>query len=325
MSKFFNLAKVYIFFVFCLISNIYGEILDSVPNPLFDGMSILVEDMDEWDISDEMDEESYNVYFEQLITTEIKFADSIAIPLEKAGKTLFGESTYLLLGPHSEQTHVDCFGELELSDKVRVTFINGILNTSGMMLQTLAMISQLHGGVKVHYVFRPTEGWTWDISRAIMIKWAFSLGYRSLHAHLLARMWKDLIQEMGGVENGGVIIHYAHSLGGSETDRARTLLSLEEQKMVRVITIGSSTLIRNEGFQKVINLVSVNDGVSGFFIEPFGHIRNFFDPLTNVYFYRHPLASYWPTDHLLSGATYSLILEDLGKKFIQEFGGMQGL
>jgi hypothetical protein len=133
-------------------------------------------------------------------------------------------------------------------------------------------------------------------------------------------MWKELIEEMGGVEGGGVIIHYAHSLGGSETDRARELLSPEEQKMIRVVTFGSSTLLRSGGFHSVVNHVSVNDGVCSFILEPFGHVRNYFDSNTNVRFHGSFLrAPYWPTDHLLNGVTYNPILLDLGDKFLKEF------
>lgn len=251
---------------------------------------------------------------------ELKLPPPIARALEKIGKTLFGESAYLLMGPHFEETHVDCFGEREISDKVRVTFINGILNTRNTMVQSLSIISESHGGVKVHYVYRPTEGWTWDISRAIMIRTAFTLGFRSMHAHLLAQLWRNLIQEMGGKEEGGTILHYAHSLGGSETDRARELLTTEEQKMIRVITFGSATLVRNVGFQSVINHISINDGVSSCILEPLGHIRNFFDPDSNVRIHGMFFgAPYWPTDHLLNGPTYGPILRQLGEQFLAEF------
>lgn len=240
--------------------------------------------------------------------------------LEKISKNLLGKSTYLLMGPHFEETHVACYGQHEMSNKVRVTFINGILNTRDAMLESLDIISESHGGVKVHYVFRPTEGWTWDISRAMMIKTAFTLGFRSLHAYLLAKMWRELIEEIGGIEGGGVILHYAHSLGGTETDRARELLTPEEQKMIRVVTLGSATMVRNEGFQSVINMVSINDGVSSFFLEPLGHIRNYFDPNTNVRFHGYLFnAPYWPRDHLLNGPTYGPLLQELGEKFLMEF------
>lgn len=251
---------------------------------------------------------------------ELQFPAPIVKALEQMCIALFGESTYLLMGPHFEATYVDCYGQREVSDKVRVTFINGILNTRNMMLLSLDIISESHGGIKVHYVFRPTEGWIWDISRAIMIRTAFRFGFRSLHAHLLARLWRELIQEMGGIGENGVIMHYAHSLGGSETDRARELLSPEEQKMIRVVTFGSPTFVRNMGFQSVINIVSVNDGVSSFFLEPLGHIRNYFDPESNVYWHGSFVsAPYWPTDHLLNGPTYGSIMRNLGEKFLAEF------
>lgn len=254
------------------------------------------------------------------LNAELKLSAPICEALEKFAKTLLGAPTYLLMGFHNEDTRVDSYGEHELSDKVRLTFINGILNTTPMLVESLEDICESHGRVKVHHVYRPTQGWTWDIARAIAIRTAFSLGFRSIHAHLLAQLWKDLIQEMGGVNGGGVIIHYGHSLGGSDTDRARTLLTPEEQKMIRVTTFGSSTLIRNEGFQSVINMISINDGVSSCILEPLGHFRNFFDPESNVRFYNalHK-PPYWPTDHMLNGPTYRTLLQELGEEFLKEF------
>lgn len=254
---------------------------------------------------------------------ELQIPEPLAEAIENIGKTLFGGS-YWLMGPHHLKTRVDSYGQYEVSDKVRVSFINGILNTHPMIFESLENISETHGGVKVHYVYRPTEGWTWDISRAILIRTCFELGFRSIHARLLAALWQELIEEMGGVQGGGVIIHYAHSLGGSETDRARGLLTPEEQKMIRVITFGSATLVRNEGFHSVVNLVSVNDGVSSPFLEPLGHIRNYFDPDSNVRFYSSLThfegLNFFPLDHALNGVTYSSLLREYGKKFLEEFG-----
>lgn len=258
---------------------------------------------------------------------ELKFHDPISDAFEKIAKILFGETFYFLLGPHFEETEIACYGQGEISNKVRVTFINGILNTRTDLKQSLQTISESHGNVNVHYVFRPTEGWTWDISRSIAIKLGFLLGFRSLHAHLLAQLWRTLITDMGGPQGGGTILHYAHSLGGSETDRARELLTPEEQKMIRVNSFGSSTLIRNEGYQYVVNHASKKDGVH--WLDPFGHIRNFFDPDSNVRFYGSffdgtfdYLINYpcMPADHLLNGATYGPILKSMGESFLIEFG-----
>lgn len=246
--------------------------------------------------------------------SDLKLPPQVSEGIEKVGKTLLGESMYLLMGPHYEKTEIDSYGQREI-EKVRVTFINGILNSRTLLNNSLQSISESHGDVKIHYVFRPTEGWTWDIVRGVMIKTTFIFGFRSQHAHLLANLWHNLIQDMGGVEGGGTIIHYAHSLGGSETDRARTLLPPEEQKMIRVITFGTATLVRKEGYQLVTHHVSVSDGVC--YLDPFGRIRNFFDPNTNIIY--HPSTRWFPVDHLLSGSTYAPILKDAGNKFLEEF------
>lgn len=252
--------------------------------------------------------------------SELGISPAMEEACEKLGKSIVGEGLYLLLGCHDERTRIGTYGGENLHDKVRVTFINGILNTHRIMQESLELISQCHGGVRVHYVFRPTEGWSRDLARAMAIKGGQVVGFRSTHSHLLAQLWRELIEEMGGVEGGGTIIHYAHSLGGSETDRARTLLTPEEQRMIRVVTLGSATLVRNEGFQSVVNLVSVNDGVSSIFIEPFGTIRNFLDPHSNVQYHGKLFRSaIFPLDHCLNGITYAPLLCELGKRFLAEF------
>lgn len=254
------------------------------------------------------------------LNAELKLPAPYGEMLEKMLKNLIGGRLYLLTGPQYEETHVDAYGSHEINDKVRVTFINGILNTRAILEESLESISSSHGGVKVHHVFRPTEGWTWDISRAIVIKTGFGLGFRSFHASLLAQLWKELIAEMGGVEGGGVIIHYAHSLGGTETDRAREFLTPAEQKMIRVVTIGSATMVRNEGFQSVVNHISANDGVSSFIIEPLGRLRNFFDPHSNIIVHgRLFLSAIFPFDHQLDSGTYQELVRRLGDQFLKEF------
>ncbi|MBA3721324.1 MAG: RHS repeat-associated core domain-containing protein [Parachlamydiaceae bacterium] len=254
--------------------------------------------------------------------TELGLTPEASDTFRRIGKQLLGESFIILMGYDcNHRSEVGSYGTGELNDKVRVTFINGILTTKSMLVENLELMSKTHGGINVHYIFRPTEGWTSDITKALAIKLTYNLGFRSLHAHLLANTWRRLIGEMGGSNSGGTIVHYAHSLGGSDTDRARELLTPEEQKMIRVISFGSPTMIRNEGFQSVINYVSLHDGVSNnFFIEPMGHIRNYFDPNSNVIFKNDLFSSpFFPFDHLLSGKTYRSILMELGDQFLIDF------
>jgi RHS repeat-associated protein len=255
------------------------------------------------------------------VNDELKISAQWNDWFEVVGRHLFGQ-TYDLMGYSHERTRYSSYGQGEISDKVRVTFINGILTTPAMLAENLELISTTHGNVNVHYVFRPTEGWVWDISRAILIKAAYWLGFRSGHAHILKSLWRELIQDMGGVDGGGVIVHYAHSLGATETDRARELLTPEEQKMIRVITCGPATYVRNIGFQSVINHVSIDDGVgNNYLFEPIGMIRfHFGDPLLDVRFHGNPYD--WPgflMDHGFCGSTYGPLVAESGIDFLAEF------
>jgi hypothetical protein len=256
------------------------------------------------------------------INVEIGIAPEVSAAFKKVGRKLVGDTFGMLMGYEcKDKVDTGCYGQKEISPKVRLTFINGILTNQEMLVENLELICKTHGNVNVHYIFRPTEGWSSDIARALAIKFAYNLGYRSHTAHLLANLWRKMIEEVGGVGNGGVVIHYAHSLGGSDTDRARSLLTEEEQQMIRVVTFGSPTLIRNEGFQSVVHYISIHDGVSNnIFFDPLGHVRNYFDPHTNVVFKNSFFCSpFFPLDHLLSGKTYRSILMELGDQFVSDF------
>ncbi len=268
---------------------------------------------------------SNSVKFKEFVNDELRLPKPLCESIDNVGRSLIGDCTSLLFGYSAVESHIDSYGEREVNDKVRITFINGILTNHKMLQENLDLISKSHGGVKVHYVFRGTRGWSWDIWKAVLIKTCYYFGYRSEHAYLLAETWRELINEMGGIDGGGVIIHYAHSLGGSVTDRARTLLTPDEQKMIRVFTIGSATLINNTGFQSVVNIISANDGVCSFLLEPIGHIRNYYNSNSNVRIYGsftcapYGLIPIWPVDHLLNGFTYKPILCQLGQNFLDEF------
>jgi len=256
--------------------------------------------------------------FKEKAKAHFQLPKMVTDSFEKISQKFLCECIHLLLGYQSSHSHNGTYGEREV-EKVRITFINGILSTDSMLQENLDLISQSHGGIKIHYVFRGTRGWIGDISRAIIMRMGYIAGYRSYYAHHLAEVWRELIAEMGGVDGGGMIIHYAHSLGGCDTDRARTLLTPEEQKMIRVFTFGSATLVRNIGFESVINIVSANDLVSSIILEPLGRIRNYFDPNTNVKVYGTFSITWWMSDHLLMGITYKSILQHMGQSFVNEF------
>lgn len=199
----------------------------------------------------------------------------------------------------------------EINDNVRVTLINGILNISADMEVILQKISKTHGDITVHYVFRPTEGWTKDLLNCTLIKF----GYVSEPAQLLAEKWKELINELGGVESGGSIVHYAHSIGATDTYTARNLLSCEEQKMIHVVTLGSPSLIPPDvGFGSVANYASKRDAIC--LLDPIGYIKGLASTQDNVYF----LGSYWGLpEHTLYAESYNDTLKKLGQNFVVKY------
>jgi hypothetical protein len=181
---------------------------------------------------------------------------------------IFGEHTLMLYGYYpSIPIRRGVFGKGEIHDKVRVTFINGILNTPTDCAENCQLFSETHGNVNIHYIFSPTDGFAADIMESAFLKF----GYLSPQAKLLAKMWKKLIEEMGGVEGGGKIIHYAHSIGTTDTWAARNLLTPEEEAMISIYTFGSPSLIKVNGFQQVTNYVSVRDGVC--MLDPLGFLN----------------------------------------------------
>lgn len=225
-----------------------------------------------------------------------------------------GKTFLMLTGYYQHKADSGSFGSgEEVNDKVRITLINGILNVREDLHINLHALSNTHGGATVHYVFRPTGGWMSDLVNCLMVKF----GYVSPQAHLLAEKWKELITEMGGTEGGGQIIHYAHSIGGTDTYAAKGLLSPDELKMIQVYTIGSPTMIPSGGFSDVKNYVSKRDGVC--LLDPVGYLRGLFKDDSNVVF----LGTFWGipfVEHTMNTQSYHNIMKSLGERFLNLYG-----
>ena len=231
--------------------------------------------------------------------------------LDPIFESLFGKMNLILTGYYSDQVHYGIYGNGEVNDKLRVTCLNGILSIRED--QDLAKaLSESHGGVNIHYVLYPSDGWTWDFINGLLA----TMGFVTQQARTLAETWKMLIAEMGGVDGGGKILHYAHSIGGTNTAVARDLLTPEEQKMIEVITIGSAKLIPEGGFASVTNYISCRDIVGTFDSAAY---FNTFSEISNVIFVGNhqgiPLI-----DHLISMETYRRLIEYLGKQFMEKHG-----
>lgn len=244
----------------------------------------------------------------QLILAQI--AQLYQRALNVLGKPLFGSIYQRLDGEVGDMPESGVFGQGEADPLVRITMINGLFNTSEHAQEAIEKISALHGGVNIHYIFRHTAGIGKDLLGGILVK----LGYISPYAQQLAATWKQLIADMGGVNGGGVIYHYAHSMGGADTYTAEQLMTPEELSMIHVVTFGSPTLISEGHFAEVTNFVSIRDGVC--WLDPFCYINGFFKNNGNIIY----AGTWWGGpffDHLLFMDTYRQILASLGAQFIR--------
>lgn len=237
--------------------------------------------------------------------------------IQEIAETYLGPLYLMTAGYYNHPLESGIFGFGEAGKKVRITFINGILNRNSDCMETARLISKTHGGTNVHYIYRPTTGWANDLMQAVSVRF----GYLTPQATLLANRWKELIADMGGVQSEGVIIHYAHSIGASDTWNARTLLTPEEKNMIRVITIGSPFMIHKDGLHSVVNFVSMRDGVS--LLDPFGYFKGHLDEDSSVVF----LGSVWEglpfVEHPINSPSYLALIYNLGKDFISMFGAVE--
>lgn len=249
---------------------------------------------------------SYQLF--ELLRRDLRVISDISDQSIHTGHQLIGPRIWDVIGFYAADPESGVIGQGEISDRLRFSHVNGIQNTREICLSTVKMISDLHGGANIHYTYRPTAGWTWDFLNACIVKF----GIISPTAHVLADQWRDLIKDIGGTQGGGVIVHYAHSLGGAESDCARYLLTPEEQGMIRVFTFGSPALLPSEGFQAVTNYVSRLDPVCLF--DPVRYLEGFLGADANILF----VGTYWGIpilDHLLVSDSYRQVLQELGRYY----------
>lgn len=231
---------------------------------------------------------------------------------------LVGSSVLLMSGYEPESSSVGVVGKGEVSNAVRITFLNGILTQMSSMVAQSRMISETHGHANVHYVHRATEGWSLDIVRSSLTK---GFGYRSPQAYLLAETWKRLLREME--ENGekGLIIHYTHSIGATDSIQARSMLSAEDGQRIRVQALGPATMVDDEHFESATNYISARDGVC--LLDPVGIIQAVLNDKDNVIFLGSPLSGAPFVDHLFLSDTYREVWQRLGEEFVDTYGSLQ--
>lgn len=224
-----------------------------------------------------------------------------------------GHGFLLLSGYIAPEKQVGNYGKGELSNKVRVSYINGILTEESGLLDSVKALSECHGNVNIHYVYRPTKGWVRDILTSL----AVTLGFVSEQAEMLADLWKEMIDDMGGIDGGGKIIHYAHSIGAKETMRALSLMTKEEQLLIHVYAFGSpSVAVENPNYQ-IRHFISIRDGVC--LLDLVSFIRACNGEISNVVFTGTVLGIPL-VDHLFRDQTYHDIWNSMGRTFTEWYG-----
>jgi RHS repeat-associated protein len=225
---------------------------------------------------------------------------------------LVSKSFLNLIGYNPDRSSYGTFGARELASNVRITEINGILNAFEDIFEHIQVISDCHGGMPVHYIYSATDGFTGDLLRSALAK----VGFISPQARYLAATWRKLIQEMGGTSGEGVILHYAHSLGGTDTQAALSLMTQQERKMIKVNTFGAATLVADSSCNSVMNYVSIADGVPITCIV--GYVQALLGWREDVCFLesKSPLPL---IDHLFLGESYRRVIEELGRQFQEEY------
>lgn len=230
------------------------------------------------------------------------------------GYEIVAKGFAILKGKFKYRSVQGVYGNGELNEKVRVTFVNGIYTEPHHLTDNIIGISESHGGVNVHYIYSASRGLFLDLIRAAKIKF----GFTSPEAHLLADTWRQMIAEMGGTEGNGTIVHYAHSIGAGDTERALALMTQDERKMIKVTTFGSPILMDGDyGGSQVVNYVNVRDGVS--MLDPLKYFRALFSGDRSIIFVGS-MNGFPFIDHLFGCQVYRQVYETLGKYFVQLYG-----
>jgi hypothetical protein len=255
-------------------------------------------------------------YYKQLIDTIIGFFnryiffnqqkpafEELQQDFESLAEFVLGKDIFQSSGYHYHPPSQGIFGQGEINNKVRISAINGLYNTPDDRQDRLTLLSKSHGGCNVHYIARAYEG----TSRAMPSAFISWIGFLSEQSYTLATLWKKLIMEMGGVNGGGTIIHYAHSAGGCETYNAAELMTKEELNMIKVYTFGSPKMIPTGIFQSAVNYFT-NDYIC--VLDVVSILKSFVS--SNLHVIYIPLFGF---AHELSSEPYRNTLERLGKEF----------
>lgn len=146
-------------------------------------------------------------------------------------------------------------GDREISNKIRVTAINGIQNTQEFAIGSWEKISKLFG-TKVHFIYNETKGSVaTDGAHAV---WDKYVRENPKTVEVLAKHWERLLEEVG---DDGLIYHIAHSHGALLTTQAADMVSPKVRSRLVIRTFGAFQSPHHKDFADLKNIICPDDPI----------------------------------------------------------------
>jgi len=137
-----------------------------------------------------------------------------------------------------------------------ISWINGINNTEGDVKQTSQHLSAAFGGREVRSFWNPTAGTYADLLKTANMRLGRGNTKQWPEVDGLACHLRKCLQE------GGHLVHLAHSQGAIVTHLAAKQLTSAEKSRIDVLTFGAAQSIdTSAGFRRVVNFYAMNDPV----------------------------------------------------------------
>jgi RHS repeat-associated protein len=187
----------------------------------------------------------------------------------------------------------------------KIGSINGMLNNTNSSAELGMMVSAGFGGMGVDFFVNQTHGPVVDLLKTGVLM----LGIQNSTSESLANAVLDELNAMGP---DGALMLIGHSQGGQLISSLRYFLSQSQLRQIHVVTLGSATIVSQEGFGSAVNYVSMSDPIP-FIADPIGIIKSCYNKNYDVRFIE-PTSIF---DH--PAKNYQRVIDQEGAKFLNKF------
>ena len=154
----------------------------------------------------------------------------------------------------SDYSHIDELHKPELYSNVRLIYNCGMMTSKQKQIQQAEKVSEFFN-TNVHIMHNPCNGFPKAIGKSI----GLGLGFETKSVKETVKLVRQKIEELGGVNGGGLVVLLGYSQAGMVNYRSMQQLTPEERKMIKVITLGSQKIIPREGLADAINYANSLD------------------------------------------------------------------